>query len=84
MDTPITVFGLLPPLKECGTVTTEMIADHDAALDAIIQGDWTAALETLKRLPDSDGPKKFLISHMAAFNNAPPPNWDGAFSLDSK
>jgi adenylate cyclase len=84
MDTPITVYGLLPPLKECEAVTTEMIADHDAALDAIIQGDWTAALESLKRLPDGDGPKKFLVSHMAAFNNVPPPNWDGAFSLDSK
>jgi adenylate cyclase len=84
MDTPINVFSLLPPLEECNDVTTEMIADHEAALDAIIQGDWTAALETLKRLPDSDGPKRFLINHMAASNNIPPPNWDGAFTLDSK
>jgi hypothetical protein len=84
MDTPMNVFSLLPPLEECDTVTNQMIADHESAVDAIVRGDWSAALETLQRLPDSDGPKKFLISQMAAFNNKPPPDWDGAFSLESK
>ena len=28
MDTPMNVYSLLPPLEECDTVTTEMIADR--------------------------------------------------------
>lgn len=84
MDTAMTVFGLLPPLEELPEVTTDLIFDHESAVDAVIHGDWSTARELLQRVPDSDGPKRFLMDHMAKFNHIPPPDWDGAFSLASK
>jgi len=53
-------------------------------VDAIVQGDWSRALEALKKIPDSDGPKQFLLEQMGKFSNTPPADWDGAFTLDSK
>jgi adenylate cyclase len=84
MDTPLTVFGLLLPSEDFPEVTSQMIADHEAALDAVISGDWTSARSMLNRLPDTDGPKRFLLRQMAAFGNIAPPTWDGAFSLANK
>jgi adenylate cyclase len=84
MDTPLNVYALLPPLEESPDVTTELIADHETALDCVIRGEWPAAHDCLQRLPDHDGPKQFLLHHMAVHHNRPPANWDGAFALDSK
>lgn len=84
MDTAITVFALLPPLEEMPEITPEIISSHDSAVDAVISGNWPAAMELLQQIPDDDGPKKFLLDHMSEFDNAPPAGWDGAFSLASK
>jgi adenylate cyclase len=84
MDTPMTVFSLLPPTDQFAWLTDEVVAVYDEALDAVIQGDWSTATEILKRVPDKDGPKQFLIRNMAALGNAPPASWDGAFSLANK
>jgi adenylate cyclase len=84
MDTAITVFSLLPPLEEMPEITPEIIASHESAVDAVIGGNWTTALEILEQIPDDDGPKKFLLEHMGQFENSPPQDWDGAFSLASK
>ena len=83
MDTPITVYGLLPPADQMPEVTDQIIALYDAALEQIIQGNWKAAIKLLGSIPD-DGPKQFLLRHMAEFQNTPPSDWDGAFSLTSK
>ena len=84
MDTPITVYGLLPPLEELSEITPEIIANHEAAVEAVVRGDWQNALSLLQQIPDGDGPKAFLINHMNEFGNTPPQDWDGAFSLASK
>ena len=84
MDTAITVFALLPPLEEMPEITPEIISSHESAVDLVISGNWPAALEVLQQVPDDDGPKKFLLDHMGEFNNSPPSDWDGAFSLASK
>ena len=84
MDTPITVYGLLPSLEEMPEITTEMIASHEAAVEAVIRGNWANAVSLLQRIPDGDGPKAFLLNHMNELGNAPPKDWDGAFSLASK
>lgn len=84
MDVAINVFGLLPPLNEYEEVTPEIITEHENAVDAIVQGDWSRALEALQKIPDSDGPKQFLLEQMGKFSNTPPAGWDGAFTLDSK
>ena len=84
MDTPINVYGLLPPLEEMPEITTEIIANHEAAVEAVIRGEWSKAMALLQQIPDGDGPKAFLLSHMNQLGNAPPQDWDGAFSLASK
>ena len=83
MDTAITVGELLPPAGPASAITNEMIERHESAVEAIIKGDWNFAREVLQEAP-AGGPKQFLIDRMAEFQNAPPPDWDGAFSLTSK
>ncbi len=84
MDKPLTVFGLLPPLDECPSVSDQMIADYDAALDAAIAGQWDTAIKLLKPLPDCDRPKQFLLEQIAAVRRPKITSWDGAFTLTSK
>ena len=84
MDTPITVYGLLPSLDEMPEITTETITNHEAAVEAVIRGDWANAVSLLQQIPDGDGPKAFLLNHMNELGNVPPKDWDGAFSLASK
>ena len=94
MDTPMTVFELIPVDNPLFMVTVdpnapalppleEMIANHEAALDDIIAGRWDVALQKLATQPES-GPKAFLLKQMAKTDNRPPENWDGAFSLTDK
>lgn len=84
MDTSLLIHELLPPEFEGDKVSETVRLNYEAALEAIIAGRWTEGIERLNAVPDSDGPKQFLIAHMAKHNNAPPADWDGAFRLDSK
>lgn len=84
MDTPMTVYGLLPPVDQMPEVTDEIIADYEVALDAVMDGNWAAGIGLLGKVPDQDGPKQFLLRQMAFSDNTPPSGWDGAFSLASK
>ena len=80
MDVALDVFNLLPSESEFPEVTAQVIKDHSAAWEAVVDGRWSEAIEALDRVPD-DGPKSFLIRQMAAFGNKAPDNWTGAFSL---
>jgi adenylate cyclase len=84
MDTPMTVFGLLPLGGQFEWLTDEIVADYDTALDSVTEGKWSSALKILERVPDQDGPKQFLLRNMSALGNEPPESWDGAFSLANK
>lgn len=84
MDTPLLIHELLPAEVEGDKVSETVRLNYEAALDAIIAGRWREGLERLNAVPDDDGPKQFLIAHMAKHNDTPPADWDGAFSLDSK
>ena len=84
MDTTLLVHELLPPEVEGCAVTDTSMLNYEAALDMVIAGRWAEALERLNAVPDEDGPKQFLLKHMAKFDNTAPDGWDGAFSLDSK
>ena len=84
MDTPLLVHELLPPEIEGDRVSETVRLNYEAALEAIIAGRWVEGLERLNAVPDSDGPKTFLLDQMAKHNNTPPAGWDGAFRLDSK
>lgn len=84
MDTPITVYALLPSFAEMREITPQQIADHEAAVSAVIAGNWTDALLLLQSLPEGDGPRTFLLDQMAKFSHTPPADWDGAFALAGK
>jgi adenylate cyclase len=84
MGTPIDVFNLLPAEQDHSEVSQKMITDHEAALEAVTAGKWDNATELLTRLPNADGPRRFLIRQMEAFRNSPPSDWDGVFSLARK
>ncbi len=84
MDTTLLVHELLPPEEEGCLVTDTSMLNYEAALEMVIAGRWSEAIERLNAVPDEDGPKQFLLKHMAKFDNSPPDGWDGAFSLDSK
>ncbi len=83
MDSIVVVTGLVQPLGTPDTPTDEHIGGFESAVQAVISGEWSSAIEQLNALPD-DGAKEFLINHMADFNNEPPADWDGAFSLAKK
>lgn len=84
MDTPLLIHELLPAEIEGDKVSETVRLNYEAALEAVIAGRWGEGLERLNAVPDDDGPKQFLIAHMAKHNNTPPAEWDGAFSLDAK
>lgn len=83
MDAIVVVTELVQPLGTPGTPTDEHIAGFESAVEAVVSGKWSSAIDQLNALPD-DGAKEFLINHMAEFINEPPADWDGAFRLDKK
>lgn len=84
MEAAMTVFSLVPAFEFLEQITDALLADFDAAVDAVIQGDWLHAQQLLKSLPTDDGPTQFLLSQMHALGNNPPADWNGAFPLQSK
>ena len=70
MGMPVTVSELLPPVGPNSAVTDVTIEYHEAAVDAIIAGDWNQAREILEVLP-GDGPKQFLLDRMLEYNDLP-------------
>lgn len=84
MDTPLNVYGLLPPADQMPEVSDDMMLEYESALNSVVEGNWDLARWRLKNVPDYDGPKQFLLQHMAKFDNLPPANWDGAFTLSDK
>ena len=84
MDTTLLVHELLPPEVDGCLISETAMLNYEASLDMVIGGRWSEAIERLNAVPDEDGAKLFLLKHMAKFDNSPPDNWDGAFSLDSK
>ena len=82
MNVPVGTDGrieVLPPESRAGDSIT-----FRAAMDLVIRGEWHAARDRLQRLPDHEGPRRFLLHQMHVHHNLPPPNWDGAFALESK
>lgn len=84
MSTALMVSELLPPVEQFPAVTDRHVVDFEVAVDAIGQGDWKQAREILTALPDSDGPRKFLMSFLDRHQNTPPADWDGVIPLAQK
>ena len=84
METPLTVFQLLPGTLISETTSDRMLSKYDAGLSAILDGDWTNAVDLLKEFRITDGPTRFLMEQMQRTDFRPPDGWDGAFSLSKK
>ncbi|MFM9963533.1 MAG: adenylate/guanylate cyclase domain-containing protein [Planctomycetaceae bacterium] len=84
MDTAIEVSELLPPEINSPQLTAAVVSAHESAVDDVIAGRWTAAIEFLQPRAESDSAARFLLDHMAFSDNQPPTDWDGAFRLNSK
>lgn len=84
MRTPISVYELLPGESASSTVSSELIAAHESAVNGIIAGNWEEVRETLSRLPEQDGPANFLRAFLAKAPKNPGPDWNGVIQLDYK
>ena len=84
MDTPLMVSELLPPFNQDLSLSDQNLSDYDAAVDALLIGDWSGALELLHQVPARDRAKDFLTMFIVQNNYEPPPNWDGVIPMPSK
>ena len=84
MDTPLTVYELLPALRKDVTVSDELIAQYEEGINAVLDGKWSEAVDLLSEFRDYDGPTKFVMSQMELTNFEVPADWDGAFRLMNK
>lgn len=84
MRTPISVYELLPGETASSTVSSELIAAHESAVNGVIVGNWGRIREDLTRLPENDGPANFLRAFLANAPKEPGPDWDGVIQLESK
>jgi adenylate cyclase len=84
LKTPLVVSHLLPPESEDPRVTAEGIANFEAAVDAVVAGDWAKAMELLENVPGPDRAKDFLTVFIAQNNYEPPADWDGTIELPRK
>jgi adenylate cyclase len=73
---------LLAPMGDDDrSLTNEQIAEYEASLDALIQGNWDEAHERLHALPPWDRPKDVLLATVLRHNRVPPENWNGVIEL---
>jgi adenylate cyclase len=84
MQTPISVYELLPGETSSSAVSSELIAAHESAVNKVIAGNWEAAREDLCQLPEADGPANFLRAFLAKAPKVPGSDWDGVIRLDHK
>jgi adenylate cyclase len=84
MDTPLTVYELLPPVSEYPVLTDEHLRQYEAALDVFAAGNWSQALEFLHHVPTEDTAKDFLEEFILRHRRVPPANWQGIIPLDRK
>lgn len=84
MDQAIVVSELVPPATTAGALTDQNIIDYEMAVDDVMRGNWTSALEMLDRLPATDRAKDFLMVYIAQNNYEPPRDWDGVIEMTKK
>lgn len=84
METPLTVYELLPPAEDEGAISDEMISKYEAGINAVLDGNWSEAVELLSEFRETDGPTSFVMDQMEQTSFEPPTDWDGAFKLTKK
>lgn len=81
---PLMVHELLPGEDDQSALSCEHLEAYEAALDAMLEGDWNQAWHHLHEVPAEDEVKDFLTIYIAQHNRQPPEGWDGVIRLDSK
>jgi len=84
MNHELTLTQLLPPVELDATVTDDAISLYESASEMFEAGNWRGALHQLKRLPDADQGKNFLMEYINQNHVEPPPNWNGIIVMHSK
>jgi adenylate cyclase len=84
METPLMVTELLPAEAHDHTLSDQNVADYESAVEALLHGHWSEALELLHHVPAKDRAKDFLTIFIAQHNYEPPPQWDGVIPMPSK
>jgi adenylate cyclase len=78
---PVELHQLLPPLQMYPDLTDEHVAAYEAALDAMLNGNWELAFSLLHQVPAHDRVKDFLTVFIAQHHRVPPAHWDGVIDL---
>jgi adenylate cyclase len=84
MESVIQVSELLPPAAEYPALSDDHLQAYEAALRALLAGDWGEAMEQLHRVPAEDEAKDFLTVFIAQHGRVPPDDWDGVIPLRTK
>lgn len=80
----IDVFNLLPPENVFPEVDGQTIAKQQLAYEAVSEGRWNDVGLALSNVPDSDGPKQFLLKLLPTIRERSPNTWDGIVPLSRK
>lgn len=83
-STALEVSELLPPQSAYPALSDDAIAAYEAALEALLAGNWEDAFQLLHNVPADDRVKDFLTVFIAQHNRTPPDDWDGVIPLASK
>jgi adenylate cyclase len=83
-DAALEVSELLPPQSDFPALSDDDIAAYEAALEALLAGNWEQAFQLLHNVPAEDRVKDFLTVFIAQHNRTPPDDWDGVIPLTSK
>jgi adenylate cyclase len=78
---PVNVSQLLPPEGPLSALRDADLAQYEAALDALIAGQWDAAFAKLHDVPAEDRAKDFLTGTIAQHGRIAPDDWDGVIDL---
>lgn len=84
MESALMVSELLPPGDQDPTLSDQNVADFDLAVDSLVAGRWSEALELLHKVPAKDRAKDFLTIFIVQNNYEPPAKWDGVIPMPSK
>ncbi len=89
ITTPVDVFALIPsqallPRQAAPiALSPEQLQAYEAAVTAMIDGQWQQAQQLLQQIPLADGPANFLRAALHNLDTAPD-DWDGALNMDDK
>jgi adenylate cyclase len=84
LETSLMVSEILPTADEDPTLSDQNVTDYNAAVDALLAGRWSEALELLHKVPAKDRAKDFLTIFIVQNNYEPPPKWDGVIPMPNK